>query len=136
MPKRIIVAKPELGRIYQKIGREKRLREILRKFYRRMSTDLLIGFYFDGKDLDAIADMQTLFLMRAMGARPTYTGKPPAKAHEELAPILSGHFDRRLRILEEVLREEGLNDEDIRIWITFENAFREGIVSVDPTKFR
>lgn len=94
-----------------------------------MAGDIIIGFFFDGKDLDKIADMQRSFLMRAMGATPSYSGLPPAKAHDKLAPILSGHFDRRLRILEETLAAHGLADEDIRTWISFESAFRDAIVS-------
>lgn len=123
----ISVSKPALKAIYEHIGGEEKLREILRDFYRRMSTDILIGFFFDGKDLDHIAEMQKEFLMRAMGATLSYKGKPPAKAHDELAPILKGHFDRRLRILEDTLRAHGVSDEDIRHWIEFESAFREGI---------
>jgi truncated hemoglobin YjbI len=93
-----------------------------------MAGDILIGFFFDGKDLDHIADQQRAFLMRAMGAAPSYSGKAPAQAHDDLPPILAGHFDRRLRILEETLRAHGVSDEDIRIWVKFESAFREQIV--------
>ncbi len=122
------LTKPELVRLYANIGSEKRLREIVRKFYDVMSGDTLVGFFFDGKDLDHIAANQSEFLLRAFGARPTYSGKAPADAHTAIAPILRGHFDRRLRILEDVLRSEGLDEQDIRTWITFENAFRDGIV--------
>jgi truncated hemoglobin YjbI len=122
------VTKPELKLLYSRIGGQEKLRDILRDFYRRMSKDILIGFFFDGKDLKRIAERQAAFLSKAMGATPSYTGKAPAQAHEELAPILRGHFDRRLQILEETLRDHGLGAEDIRTWISFEDAFREGIV--------
>jgi truncated hemoglobin YjbI len=121
--------KPELKKLFEHLGSEKRLSEILTDFYRRMSEDLMIGFFFQGKNLDAIVEMQKSFLLRAMGAAPSYAGKPPSTAHEKLAPILSGHFDRRLQILETTLREQGLADEDMRTWITFENAFRDAIVA-------
>jgi len=127
MADRLSVNKPELKRIYQHLGGEKKLRAILNDFYERMSHDVLIGFFFEGKDLHAIASKQAEFLMRAMGAIPTYSGKAPAQAHLSLPPVLKGHFDRRLRILEATLRDHGLNEEDIRTWITFESAFREGI---------
>ena len=67
--------------------------------------------------------MQKSFLMRAWGASPSYSGKTPAKAHEQLAPILSGHFDRRLRILEETLREFGVSDENVKLWVASRAAF-------------
>lgn len=124
----IPVQLPELRGLYSRIG-EERLGEILKDFYRRMASDLLVGFFFRGKDVDAIAAKQKEFLLRAMGATPSYSGKPPAQAHETLAPILTGHFDRRLKLLEETLTDHGLSAEDIRTWTGFENAFRDGIVS-------
>jgi truncated hemoglobin YjbI len=127
------VNSPALRGLYSRLGptdeaRQERVHAILHDFYREMSTDVLVGFFFANKDLNAIADKQAEFLLRAMGASPSYSGKPPARAHENLAPILSGHFDRRLKILEGVLTRHGLNDEDIRTWIGFENAFRDAIV--------
>lgn len=120
--------KPELRALGQALG-EARILDILRRFYAKMSTDLLIGFFFDGRDLDSIAEMQARFLYRAMGLRPSYAGKSPADAHAALPPILSGHFDRRLVLLEEVLRAEGLDDAQRRVWLAFENAFRDAVVS-------
>ena len=73
-------------------------------------------------------DLATAAAMRAMGATPTFAGKPPAQAHGTLPPILTGHFDRRLRILEATLHDHGLDSADIRTWVEFENAFRDGIV--------
>lgn len=117
-----------LKAIYSRAGGEAGVRKILRDFYHRMSEDAMIGFFFTGKNTDEIADRQLHFLMRAMGAAPTYSGKAPAFAHLELPPILPGHFDRRLRILEETLWDHGLNVQDIRTWVEFENAFRGSIV--------
>jgi truncated hemoglobin YjbI len=123
-----LLSRPDLARLYQNAGGEAGLTRILRDFYRRMSVDILIGFFFEGKDLDHIADQQRAFLTRAMGAAPSYSGKAPAQAHDELPPILAGHFDRRLRVLEETLRAHGLSEEDIRTWVRFESAFRDAIV--------
>lgn len=128
MAAEINLTKPALANLYRNIGGEAGLTRILRDFYERMSRDILIGFFFDGKDIHHIADQQRAFLMRAMGATPSYSGKAPAQAHDELPPILAGHFDRRLRILEETLRAHGVSDEDIRIWVAFESAFRDSIV--------
>jgi truncated hemoglobin YjbI len=119
----------ELRAIHAHVGGAEAVRAILRDFYRRMSRDLLIGFFFEGKDVEKIADKQLLFLLRAMGAGKSHSGKPPSAAHRKLPPILRGHFDRRLRLLEETLRDHGLAAKDIRTWVAFENAFRRGIVS-------
>ena len=128
VPAEISVNRPELKALYGRIGGKDKLHAILHDFYHRMSQDLLIGFFFEGKDILAIADKQSEFLMRAMGARPSYAGKPPAQAHTALPPILSGHFDRRLRLLEDTLKAHGVAAEDIRIWVAFESSFRSGIV--------
>jgi truncated hemoglobin YjbI len=130
----LLLSKPELRDLYVRLGatpeaREQRLADILKDFYRLMSTDLLIGFFFDNKDVDAIALTQKDFLMRAFGARATYKGKAPADAHTQLAPILEGHFNRRLQLLDQTLHKHGLSEEDIKNWLTFENAFRDGIVN-------
>jgi len=123
----IPVNKPELQAIYRAHG-ETKIRAVLQKFYAAMAEDVLIGFFFTGKDLHSIAERQGDFLMRAMGAVPSYSGKAPADAHTELAPILSGHFDRRLVVLEAVLKAEGFSEAETRAWIGFENAFRDAIV--------
>ncbi len=118
----------ELKMLFHQIGSEERLRLILRDFYSRMASDILVGFFFINKNPETVADKQVGFLMRAMGQSPTYRGKSPAKAHEDLPPILAGHFDRRLKILEATLREHGIPEEAIQLWVRFEGSFRAGIV--------
>jgi truncated hemoglobin YjbI len=129
MESSIPLNRPDLARLLTNIGGANGLREILLDFYARMAADTMLGFFFSGKDLNLIAEKQEAFLLRAMGATPSYSGKPPAQAHDELPPILAGHFDRRLRILEETLLGRGVKAEDIRTWVAFESAFRSAIVS-------
>jgi len=116
-----------LKTVYEHVGGEEGLRKILIDFYHRMEKDVMIGFFFTGKDVEAIAVKQMSFLMRAMGATSSYSGKSPASAHSELPPIRRGMFDRRLRILEETLRDHNVSDEDMRSWIAFEEAFRDAV---------
>ena len=109
-------------------GRKERLLEFLLIFYTEMARDVLIGFFFREKNLQAIASKQADFLWKAAGISATYTGQAPGTAHLGLAPILDGHFNRRLRLLESNLRRIGATPEEIAIWIAFENAFRGAIV--------
>lgn len=118
---------PALRALYARVG-ETEIKSVLHDFYRRMAQDVMIGYFFDGKNLDEIAEKQAGFLMRAMGAVSTYSGKAPADAHSALPPILKGHFDRRLKILEETLRDHALTEAEIQTWLIFENAFRIGVV--------
>lgn len=117
-----------LRALFFRLGGEKGLEEILIDFYSRLARDTLIGFFFDGRDTRAIAMKQKEFILRAMGAAKTYSGRAPARAHEKLPPILTGHFDRRLRLLEQTLRDHDLDEDEIQTWVSFENAFRGAIV--------
>ena len=119
----------ELKEIIEGIGGESRLKEILRAFYVRMSTDILIGFFFDGKDLQHIADQQAHFLLNAAGLRERFEGKGPSTAHVAMPPILSGHFDRRLVILRETLAVYAIQSDLAECWVRFEESFRKVIVS-------
>lgn len=119
--------RPELRALGIALG-ESRISEIVRGFYDKMAADTMIGFFFAGKDLETVAEMQSAFLYRAMGLRESYVGKSPAQAHSALPPILAGHFDRRLTLLEQHLTEVGLDPSQIATWVQFEVAFRSAIV--------
>lgn len=119
----------QLRSLFEAIGGEARLEEILNTFYARLSEDVLVGFFFAGHDVKKIAGHQRDLLLKAAGMTPSYSGKLPASAHLSLPPILSGHFDRRLRILEEVLATFGLTAVQIATWVGFEEQFRSVVVS-------
>jgi truncated hemoglobin YjbI len=129
-----LLNKPELRELYRTLGkteeeRDARVTQILLDFYRRMSSDAMLGFFFQGRDVASIAMKQKQFLLRAFGASPSYSGKPPADAHTALPPILEGQFNRRLVLLAETLRAHGLSEAQTETWVSFENAFRAGIVA-------
>jgi hemoglobin len=109
-------------------GSQETLRALMLEFYERMAADVMLGFFFNGKEIRATADKQSEFFLRQVGALPSYSGKPPAQAHFQLPPILSGHFDRRLKILENLLLEKKITQPGIQAWLGFENAFRNVIV--------
>jgi truncated hemoglobin YjbI len=95
-----------------------------------MSQDVMLGFFFDGRDLDSIADRQTGFLLKSAGLpTPLDSIRAPAKAHQNIPPILTGHFDRRIVLLKEVLAAYGLNSSQIERWIGFEESFRSQVVA-------
>lgn len=122
--------RPEVLRaIYDaEIKDPKILQDILEDFYFRMSKDVMIGYFFFGKDLKHIAHQQGGFILKAMGVDPSYRGKGPASAHLNLPDIREGHFNRRLVILEETLRDHKLSEQAIRVWIGFEQQFHNVIV--------
>lgn len=71
---------------------------------------------------------------KSMGLVPHYNGRTPGAkgaqdAHRDLAPILSGHLDRRIVILKQVLKDFHFSEPAIKAWVDFENAFRKPILS-------
>lgn len=114
--------------MYVEIGSEARLGELLTKFYKKMSTDIMLGFFFSGKDICHIVQQQKMFFLRAVGINKVYEGKSPRAAHRKIPPILKGHFDRRMVLLRETLTEEGMSEKNIQTWINFEEQFRKSIV--------
>ena len=111
-----------------RIGGVERLRAILRRFYAKLVADPMVGFFFAGKDLGAIVDGQLGFLLWSFGAVPQLRVRHPRDAHGALPPILRGHFDRRLTILQETLTAEGLDPADIEIWLRVERAMRKSVM--------
>ena len=118
---------PRPGSVWGLVGRlggPDRLREILTVFYDRLAVDPIVGFFFAGKELPKVVDGQHRFLMRAFQETERFDGIHPSKAHVDLAPILRGHFDRRLVVLREVLAELGVDPADVEGWVKVEEGMR------------
>ena len=118
----------KLHELVKEIGGPDRITQILKVFYGELARDVMVGFFFEGFNLDSIATMQSQFILRSAGWRSDYSGRTPDRAHDKLAPILPGHFDRRIQILKSVLANEGLTQIQTEVWIEFEEAFRKLIV--------
>jgi len=116
-----------LNQIYQDLG-EVRILEIVEKLYKVMAEDTMIGFFFTGRDLKLISRKQTDFLLRAMGATQSYSGKAPSTAHADLPPIRLGQFNRRIQLLMFVLNSQGVSPEHTKTWVEFERSFEKAIV--------
>ena len=118
-----------LKTLFETIGGRPAVESILEIFYQKMSEDILIGYFFSGKDLIRIAHQQATFLLMASGLETEFKGKGPASAHTEMPPIYEGHFDRRLVLLRETLTKQGLSLEQVNTWVQLEESFRLMIVS-------
>ena len=115
--------------LIQRLGGAERVREILVRFYALLAEDVWVGFFFVGRDLDEIVDGQLRFLMRATGEKVESPARHPADAHRDLPPILSGHFDRRVHLLRQVLGGEGVAPVEIEAWVRIEESMRRVVVS-------
>jgi hemoglobin len=117
--------------LYEAIGGEGRVREILQALYDRLFEDPIVGFLFEGKDKAHIIEQQVAFTCRFLGGPQRYSGKPLPEAHASL-PLLPGHFDRRHRLLEQVL--DGFDESQVppdvkRVWLQIDQSLRPSVLA-------
>ena len=112
---------------FEAIGGETRVRAVVQRLYERLLVDPMVGFLFEGKDLNRIVDHQVAFTCAFLGGPTQYTGKPLPEAHAHL-PLLKGHFDRRHHVLEEVLVEQGVPSPVVRLWLDIDESLRASVL--------
>lgn len=108
---------------FEELGGEPVLRTIIREFVERMTSDAMIGTFFLNVDKKRLAEMEYRFTARFLGAEIEYTGKPIREAHAP-HPIMGGQFDRRRKILEEVIDLYGVPPDVKRIWLEHVESLR------------
>ncbi len=84
------------------LGGLPRLRAIVDDFIDRVAKDVMIGFFFDGVDLEVLKQREFSFAAQNLGSSVRYSGRPLREVHRT-RKIFDGQFDRRLQILREVL---------------------------------
>jgi truncated hemoglobin YjbI len=114
--------------LYEAIGGEARVREVLQVLYDRLFIDPMVGFLFEGKDKAHIVEQQVAFTCRFLGGPQTYEGLPLPRAHASL-PLLPGHFDRRHALLDQVMGECRVPDEVRRVWLQIDQALRPSVLA-------
>ncbi len=102
---------------FETLGGEEALRAIVDRFVDRVFDDLMIGFHFRDASRARIKTKEYEFAAQHLGGGVVYTGRPMRAAHRPHR-ILGGHFDRRLKILEEVLEEHGVPGEVRDHWLS------------------
>src|SRR5687768_3046185 len=116
---------------FEELGGEPVLRTIIREFVERMTSDAMIGFFFSSVDKRRLAEMEYRFTARFLGAPIEYTGKQIKDAHAA-HPIMGGQFDRRRKILEEVIDEYGVPPEVKRTWLQHVDSMRRLVTRDAP----
>ena len=92
------------------------LDDVVAAFVRRMANDLIIGFFFEGRDLGRIIQHEQELLRVHLGQGAGYTGRPLAAVHKPLG-INRGHFRRRHAILRNVCGEMGVESAIVDRWV-------------------
>ena len=118
--------------LYQELGGEPALRQIVDRFVDRIFDDVMIGFFFRNASRDRIKEMEFQFAAEFLGADIKYGGKPLRDAHRP-HPIMGGQFARRTQILKEVLEELGAPTTVCRAWLEHTEKLRPLITQDDDS---
>lgn len=115
---------------YDRLGGDERLGPLVRAFVDRMAGDFVIGFRFEGKDLDRIAFHEAQLAAAHLGGPRAYSGRSIGEVHLPMR-INRGQFRRRLAVLKTVLHENAVPEDLIERWIAHDAALEP--VIADPT---
>jgi hemoglobin len=88
--------------LFQRLGGEAKLREIINAFIDRVFADRMIGFFFRNADRGRIKELEYQLAAEFLGAEIKYSGRPLGKVHAK-HPIMGGQFARRRQIFKETL---------------------------------
>jgi hemoglobin len=107
--------------LYEQLGGESKLREVIDAFVDRVFDDLMIGFFFASADKARIKQFEFQHASELLGGPAAYAGRPLRQAHAA-HPIRGGHFARRMEILRQVLAAHGVPPEVQQHWIDHDLA--------------
>ncbi len=113
---------------FQILGGEPILSAIIDTFVERIIADPMIGFFFRTVDIHRLKKLEYQHAAHFLGAPVKYEGRDLDKAHRRHA-IMGGHFDRRLQILRDVLRDFEVQPEIQTAWIDYQLSLRQIIVN-------
>jgi hemoglobin len=101
---------------FEDLGGRAAVEELMGRFVRRVAEDFIIGFFFEGKDLERIIKHETELACMHLGGPSEYTGRSLESAHKPLK-INHGQFRRRLAILRTTLNDAGVAQEIVERWV-------------------
>ena len=115
---------------FERLGGEASLRAIIDDFVDRVFDDVMIGFFFRRASRARIKEMEYQHAAEHLGGPVHYAGRPLQQAH---APhrIMGGQFERRKKILDDVLRDHGVPDDVREAWVAHTESLR-GEITGDP----
>ena len=109
--------------LFEQLGGEAKLREIIETFIDRVFDDRMIGFFFRNADRRRIGEMEYQFTAKFLGADIEYRGRPLDEAHAK-HPIMGGQFARRQQILKETLEIYGVPPAVRDAWLQHNESLR------------
>jgi hemoglobin len=99
--------------LFDKYGGVEVVGSLVRTFYERVLLDPLLSPYFVDINMPALVDHQVAFMRFAMGkSSESFTPDRMAEAHQKFR-IDQAAFDRAVQILTDVLKEGGVEHDDL-----------------------
>ena len=114
--------------LFEQMGGECKLRAVIQDFIEQLRDDILIGYFFRKSTLRHLVTLEYQFVAAALGAPVRYRGRPMAAAHAAYT-ILPGHFDRRQKILQEILDVYKVPPNVRDAWLRHNESLRSAIVA-------
>lgn len=111
---------------FERAGGEPVVRGIIDRFVDRAFDDMIIGFFFLGKDRAGIKTHEYAHAAAVLGAGVPYTGRPIAPLHRALR-INAGQFRRRLAILRAEIERAGVPNDVATLWLDAQRAMERQI---------
>lgn len=114
---------------FERIGGEPALRAIIEDFVGRVFGDIMIGFHFRNANQARVTEMEYQHAAEHLGGPVSYGGRPLKEAH---APhrIMGGQFERRKKILSDVLKAHEVPEDIHDAWIAHTESLR-GLITTD-----
>jgi hemoglobin len=109
--------------LFEDLGGEPALRQIIDRFVDRVFDDVMIGFFFRAAQRERIKQKEYEHAAEHLGAAVAYTGRPLQEAHRA-HPIMGGQFSRRLMILKETLEAAGVPEHVKQHWLSHTESLR------------
>lgn len=119
------------GTLFLKYGGTPLLEAVVDDFYSKAVEHEKFRHYFEGHDIQRLKNHQAAFLAVLMGAPSTlYTGRGMRDAHRHLN-ITHDAFDAMTFVLEESLRQGGMEEQDVGSMLEMLQRFRDEVVTQD-----
>jgi hemoglobin len=109
--------------LFEQLGGESKVREIVDRFIDRVFEDRMIGFFFRHADRRRVKEMEYQLIANFLGADVEYQGKPLQQVHGK-HPIMGGHFARRRQILKETLEFYQVSESIMNAWLEHTDSLR------------
>lgn len=99
--------------LYDKYGGFSTISKIVMALYDQLLDDDDVGPFFDDVDMPKLIDHQTKFVASLMGGPASYTDAQIKAAHAHM-DIKAPHFDTLAEIVEDTLKDFGVEERDIQ----------------------